>query len=85
MAANRFRVLILSLGLLGVLPLPAVLAAETHCPFSAPGLVVETVTAESAAFRAGLMPGDRLISWCRASEARETAPREEIFVPCSTG
>ena len=38
---------------------------DTHCPFSAPGLIVETVTPESAAFRAGLMPGDRLFSWCR--------------------
>ncbi|MFL6260755.1 MAG: CHAT domain-containing protein [Thermoanaerobaculia bacterium] len=38
-----------------------------QCPFSTPGLVIETVTPESAAFRAGLMPGDRLLSWCRSS------------------
>ncbi len=40
-------------------------AAEI-CTLSTPGLVVETVTPESAAFRAGLMPDDRLFSWCRS-------------------
>jgi len=37
------------------------------CPDSPPGVAVETVTPESAAFRAGLAPGDRLFSWCRTT------------------
>ncbi|HEY0512265.1 MAG TPA: CHAT domain-containing protein [Thermoanaerobaculia bacterium] len=37
------------------------------CPFSAPGVVLEAVSPESAAFLAGLTPGDRLVSWCRTS------------------
>jgi len=41
-------------------------AEDARCPFSSPGVVVETVSPESAAFRAGLTPGDRLFSWCRA-------------------
>jgi CHAT domain-containing protein/Tfp pilus assembly protein PilF len=45
----------------------APLAADAPCPLSTPGLVIETVTPESAAFRAGLMPGDRLFTWCKAS------------------
>jgi CHAT domain-containing protein/tetratricopeptide (TPR) repeat protein len=40
---------------------------DAHCPLAAPGLVVETVSPESAAFRAGLMPGDQLLSWCRSA------------------
>ena len=55
----------LILGLLALSPLRAALAADAPCSFSTPGLVIETVTPESAAFRAGLMPGDRLVSWCR--------------------
>ena len=41
------------------------------CPLTVPGLAVETVTPESAAFRAGLMPGDRVFSWCRISEGKD--------------
>jgi CHAT domain-containing protein/Tfp pilus assembly protein PilF len=40
-------------------------AEEDACPLSAPGLVVEAVAPESPGLRAGLMPGDRLLSWCR--------------------
>jgi CHAT domain-containing protein/tetratricopeptide (TPR) repeat protein len=57
------RVSSLILGLLALSPLNAI--EDSPCPFSTPGLVVETVAPESAAFRAGLMPGDRLLSWCR--------------------
>jgi CHAT domain-containing protein/tetratricopeptide (TPR) repeat protein len=60
---RRSRISCLILGLLAVAPLNA--AVDRPCPFSTPGLVVETVAPESAAFRAGLMPGDRLLSWCR--------------------
>jgi len=42
-------------------------AGDERCLLSSPGLVIETVSPESAAFRAGLMPGDRLVSWCRTS------------------
>jgi CHAT domain-containing protein/tetratricopeptide (TPR) repeat protein len=42
----------------------AVVDSPASCPFSTPGLVIETVTPESAGFRAGLMLGDRLFSWC---------------------
>jgi CHAT domain-containing protein/tetratricopeptide (TPR) repeat protein len=81
MIQNRsFRVFSLILGILALSPLTSCSTAarpskalvtaleiveDAHCPFSEPGLVVETVTPESAAFRAGLMPGDRLFSWCR--------------------
>jgi CHAT domain-containing protein/Tfp pilus assembly protein PilF len=46
--------------------------SEAHCPLTGPGLVVETVSPESAAFRAGLMPGDRLFSWCRKVAGKES-------------
>lgn len=41
---------------------------SAQCPSTAPGLVVETVAPKSAADLAGLMPGDRLLSWCRLPE-----------------
>ena len=44
---------------------------SARCRFSTPGVVVETVALESAAYRAGLAPGDRLFSWCRASAGKE--------------
>jgi CHAT domain-containing protein/Tfp pilus assembly protein PilF len=57
-------------------------AEEGRCPLTLPGLVVETVTAESAAFRAGLMPGDRLSSWCRTSgEAGGCTARGDLRTP----
>jgi CHAT domain-containing protein/Tfp pilus assembly protein PilF len=43
----------------------AVIDSPAHCPFSTPGLVIETVTPESAGSRAGFIPDDRLSSWCR--------------------
>jgi CHAT domain-containing protein/Tfp pilus assembly protein PilF len=52
------------------------------CPLTLPGLVVETVAPESAAFRAGLMPGDRLLSWCRtSSEERGCIARGDLRTP----
>lgn len=56
-------------------------AAAAGCPFSAPGLVIETVTPESAAFRAGLMPGDRLVSWCRAPGGGRCVARGDLDTP----
>jgi CHAT domain-containing protein/Tfp pilus assembly protein PilF len=41
--------------------------ADGRCPLSVPGLVVETVAPDSAAFRAGVMPGDQFVSWCRSA------------------
>ena len=50
---------------------PAAIAdSPVSCPFSAQGLVVEAVAPESAGFRAGFMPDDRLFSWCRRSGAK---------------
>ena len=40
---------------------------DARCPLTGPGLVIETVTPESAAFRSGLIAGDRLFSWCRTA------------------
>ena len=57
------------LGLLVLLPPLTALAGE-RCPLSSPGLVVETVAPESAGSRAGLMPGDRLFSWCRVLDGQ---------------
>jgi CHAT domain-containing protein/tetratricopeptide (TPR) repeat protein len=55
---------------------------EARCPFSAPGLVIETVAPESAGFRAGLMPGDQLLSWCRAPQGTEgCAARGDLHTP----
>ncbi|MFY9823640.1 MAG: CHAT domain-containing protein [Thermoanaerobaculia bacterium] len=42
---------------------------DAQCPLTAPGLVVETVAPASAASRAGLKAGDRLLSWCRSAGA----------------
>jgi CHAT domain-containing protein/tetratricopeptide (TPR) repeat protein len=61
---RSFRFSFLILSLLAISPLSAI--EDKPCPFSIPGLVVETVAPESAAFRAGLLPDDRLLSWCRA-------------------
>jgi CHAT domain-containing protein/tetratricopeptide (TPR) repeat protein len=47
------------------------LAEDARCLLSMPGVVVETVTPESAAFHAGLAPGDRLLSWCRVREEKK--------------
>ncbi|MFP5288533.1 MAG: hypothetical protein ACLGI9_22550, partial [Thermoanaerobaculia bacterium] len=55
---------------------------EARCPFSAPGLVIETVAPESAGFRAGLIPGDQLLSWCRALQGTEgCAARGDLHTP----
>jgi len=80
MIANRsFRVAFL--GLLALSP-PLAATEAALCPFSAPGLVVETVTPESAAFRAGLMPGDRMLSWCRAPGAEgDCVARGDLRTP----
>src|SRR5215203_166065 len=60
----------------------ATLSEEARCPYSAPGVVVDTVTPESAAFRAGLMPGDRLFSWCRAiGEEGSCVARRDLRTP----
>ena len=60
----------------------AALAADAPCPLSTPGLVIETVAPESAAFRAGLMPGDRLFSWCRTQNGAEgCAARGDLRTP----
>ena len=61
----------LILSFLALAPLRAALAADAPCPLSTPGLVVEAIAPESAAFRAGLMPGDRLVSWCRIPDGAE--------------
>jgi CHAT domain-containing protein/Tfp pilus assembly protein PilF len=68
---RSFRISSLILSLLALAPPRAVLAADVPCSLSIPGLVIETVTPESAAFRAGLMPGDRLVSWCRTQSGAE--------------
>jgi CHAT domain-containing protein/Tfp pilus assembly protein PilF len=72
MIINRsFLVSFLILVLLTGLPLHVThVARDESCPFSAPGLVVETVAPESAGFRAGFMPGDRLFSWCRTPDGQ---------------
>jgi CHAT domain-containing protein/tetratricopeptide (TPR) repeat protein len=68
MIANRsFRFSPLVLGLLAVSPLRAAVAEDAGCPFSTPGVVVEAVTPDFSGFHAGLKPGDRLFSWCRAA------------------
>ncbi len=55
---------------------------DVRCPLSEPGLVIETVAPESAAFRAGLMPGDRLFSWCRtAGGGGDCATRGNLHTP----
>jgi CHAT domain-containing protein/Tfp pilus assembly protein PilF len=78
--SSRFSFLIL--GLLAASPLRAALATHASCPFSAPGVIIETVTPESAAFRAGLMPGDRLVSWCRTSGGdKGCAARGDLHSP----
>jgi CHAT domain-containing protein/tetratricopeptide (TPR) repeat protein len=57
-------------------------ATAARCPFTAPGLVVETVTPESAGFRVGLKPGDRLLSWCRSPGGRGSCvTRGELRTP----
>src|SRR5262245_17336500 len=65
-----------------LLAAPPAASEAAGCPFSAPGVVVEAVTPESAAARAGLMPGDRLFSWCRASgTAGDCVARGELRTP----
>ncbi|HEX7185694.1 MAG TPA: CHAT domain-containing protein [Thermoanaerobaculia bacterium] len=59
----------------------AVSDSPARCPYTAPGLVVETVTPESAAFRAGLMPGDRLFSWCRPGGEGGCVARGDFRTP----
>jgi CHAT domain-containing protein/tetratricopeptide (TPR) repeat protein len=67
---------------LGLREEPRSAAKTMRCPFSAPGLVLETVAPESAASRAGLMPGDRLLSWCRAPrEDGDCMARGELRTP----
>ncbi len=79
---RRIHASFLLLGLLALSPLRAALAADAPCSLSTPGLVIETVTPESAAFRAGLMPGDRLFSWCRTEGGAEgCAARGELRTP----
>ena len=62
---------------------PATLSdSPVRCPYTAPGVVVETVTPESAAFRAGLMPGDRIFSWCRSTGGENgCATRGDLRTP----
>ena len=77
---RRSRVSALILGFLAISPLNAV--EDRPCPFSTPGLVVETVAPESAASRAGLMPGDRLFSWCRTADGESgCAARGDLGTP----
>jgi CHAT domain-containing protein/tetratricopeptide (TPR) repeat protein len=67
---------------LGLWEEPDDAAGAVRCPLSEPGLVIETVTPESAAFRAGLTPGDRLFSWCRASgEGSDCVARGDFRTP----
>jgi CHAT domain-containing protein/Tfp pilus assembly protein PilF len=54
---------------------------DASCPFSTPGVVVETVAPESAAFRVGLMPGDRLYSWCRAVDGGSCVAQGDLRTP----
>ena len=55
---------------------------DARCLLSMPGLVVETVAPESAASRAGLMPGDRLVSWCVPSgQERDCLARKDLLTP----
>jgi CHAT domain-containing protein/tetratricopeptide (TPR) repeat protein len=51
------------------------------CTLAAPGLNVETVAPESAAFRAGLAPGDQLSSWCRAGGEEVCIARGDLRTP----
>lgn len=58
------------------------LAEDARCRLSMPGVVVETVAPESAASRAGLMPGDRLLSWCRTfAEEKDCVARGDLGTP----
>lgn len=57
-------------------------ATVTACPFSTPGVVVERILPESPGARAGLMPGDRLFSWCRVPEGGgECIARGDLRTP----
>jgi len=67
---------------LGLWEEPRHTGENAPCPFSAPGVILETVTPESAAFRAGLQSGDRLASWCRTSRGEEgCAARGDLRTP----
>jgi len=77
---RSFPVVSMVLVLLTVSPLHA--TDHEPCPFSSPGLVVETVDPESVGFRAGLMPGDRLFSWCRTLDGQKgCVARGELRTP----
>ena len=58
------------------------LGVSEHCRLSISGLVVETVAPDSAASLAGLMPGDRLLSWCRSSgEGKDCVAEGDLRTP----
>src|SRR6185295_16319946 len=67
MGARVFRLSSLILVPLAAFPSHAVFAEAERCPFLSTGLIVESVEPESTGARAGLMPGDRLVSWCRSA------------------
>jgi CHAT domain-containing protein/tetratricopeptide (TPR) repeat protein len=67
---------------LGLWEEPRQTGQDAPCPLSDPGAMIETVTPESAAFLAGLAPGDRLVSWCRtASGEADCAARGDLRTP----
>jgi len=64
----------------------AIPSQDVSCPLSEPGLVVETVPPESGGFLAGIMPGDRILSWCRAADAEGgCAVRGDLRTPFDFG